>query len=87
MDETQFFHMSHFLLEQQVHLLLVLFQMLLLRFQSLKLDLQPRLDLLHLDSLVPAAHDRERTEDIYFSGKNRCQSATTGGKHISLYVL
>ena len=54
-DEPQLFHMGHFLLQEQVHLLFVLFQMLLLRLQSLKLNLQTRLDLLHLDRLVPVA--------------------------------
>lgn len=38
-DEPQLLHMCHFLLQEQVHLLFVLLQVLLLRLQSLELDL------------------------------------------------
>ena len=52
-DEPQFLNVGHLLLEQQVHLLLVLLQVLLLRLQRVKLCLQARFDLLHLDGFVP----------------------------------
>lgn len=68
-DEAQLLHMCHLLLQEQVHLLFVLLQVLLLRLQSLELNLETRLDLLHLYSLVPAAsdthtHTRAQTEMI-----------------------
>lgn len=62
MDKPQLLHMCHFLLQKQVHLLFVLFQMLLLRLQSLKLNLKTRLDLLHLDGLVPVASGTDHTD-------------------------
>lgn len=66
-DEPQLLHMCHLLLQEQVHLLFVLLQVLLLRLQSLELNLETRLNLLHLYSLVPAAsdtHTRAQTEII-----------------------
>lgn len=45
--------MGHLLLQEEVHLLFVLLQVLLFGLQSFELGLQTRLDLLHLDSLVP----------------------------------
>lgn len=52
MNEAQFLHMCHFLLQQKVHLLFVFLQVSFLGFQCLKFSLQTGLDLFHLQSLI-----------------------------------
>lgn len=76
-DEPKLLHVCHFLLQEQIHLLLVLLQVLFLRLQSLKLNLETGLDLLHLYSLVPAVSGGTKRRQT----NSRCQVVHRRYKH------